>query len=227
MNHLPCKAVIFDLDGTILDTLTDLTDSVNYALSLEGFPPRTASEVRSFLGNGMKRLLTLSVPEGTDEETFGRIFSAFAAHYKVHCLDNTFPYEGIPELLRQLRESGLKTAVVSNKGDFAVQEIIDARFPGLFDYVVGERPGISRKPAPDTVFACLKAFGLSPAEAVYIGDSEVDAETGRNAGMPVILVDWGFRDRADLEKTGVSRIASSPDDVPALILSAFRSTSRS
>jgi len=227
MNYLPCRAVIFDLDGTILNTLTDLTNSVNYALAQSSLPLRTEQDVRSFLGNGMKRLLTLSVPKGTDPQTFRHVFDTFTAHYKVHCLDYTCPYEGIPELLQTLRAEGLRTAVVSNKGDYAVQEIIASRFPGLFDYVVGERPGMARKPAPDTVNACLKAFGFAAAEAVYIGDSEVDVQTAANAGMPVILVDWGFRDRADLLGTGASLIASSPDEIPGLILSAFRSTFRS
>lgn len=217
MNTFPVKAVIFDLDGTILDTLTDLTVSVNYALAQFSCPPRTKQEVRSFLGNGMKRLLTLSAPTITDPAAFQELYDTFAAHYKVHCLDNTFPYKGIPELLRELRDAHVKTAVVSNKGDFAVQEIISARFPGLFDYVVGERPGISRKPAPDTVFACLKAFDLDASEAVYVGDSEVDKETADNAQMPVILVDWGFRDRADLEKQGHMPIASTPAELMEFI----------
>ena len=215
MNTFPVKAVIFDLDGTILDTLADLTVSVNYALAQFSCPPRTKQEVRSFLGNGMKRLLTLSAPTITDPAAFQKLYDTFAAHYKMHCLDNTFPYKGIPELLQELRDAHVKTAVVSNKGDFAVQEIISARFPGLFDYVVGERPGISRKPAPDTVLEALRQLNAPKETAVYIGDSDVDIDTARNCGMPSISVLWGFRDHDFLMAHGATTLISRPKELLA------------
>lgn len=212
------KAVLFDLDGTILDTLADLTDSVNYALSQSALPPVTLKDVRRFLGNGMTRLITLCVPEGTDEATFQRVYDTFMAHYKDHCTDKTGPYEGIPELIRSLRSAGLKTAVVSNKGDFAVQTLVASIFPGLFDFSCGEKQGVRRKPAPDTVFECLKHLDLTAKEAVYIGDSEVDIETAANAGMPIISVEWGFRDHDDLLQAGAGTLVTDPSQIADLLL---------
>lgn len=212
------KAVLFDLDGTILDTLADLTDSVNYALSQSALPLVSQKDVRRFLGNGMTRLITLCVPEGTDQATFQKVYDIFMAHYKEHCTDKTGPYEGIPELIRSLRNAGLKTAVVSNKGDFAVQTLVASIFPGLFNFSCGEKQGVRRKPAPDTAIQCLKHLNLTAAEAVYIGDSEVDIETAANAGMPIISVEWGFRDHDDLLQAGAQVLVTDPQQIADLLL---------
>lgn len=206
-------AAVFDLDGTILDTLQDLYLSVNHSLKAFSLPERSLDEVRLRTGNGIRRLIDLSVPQGTSVRLTDQVFEEFKRYYAVHCEDNTRPYPGIEEMLRSLRERKIRTAVVSNKADFAVQKLITQQFPGLFDYTVGERAGIRRKPAPDTVLACLKAFSLRPDEAVYIGDSEVDIETGRAACMDSIIVSWGFRDPEFLKEQGAEKIVSSPQDL--------------
>lgn len=210
-------AVIFDLDGTILDTLMDLTNSVNYSLRLHSLPEVSPLDVRSYLGNGMERLIRLSMklsPLGdlSPEELslFQKVHKDFKEHYAIHSQDLTRPYAGVTILLKQLRFYGCKTAVVSNKGDFAVQPLIASHFPGLFDFACGEKEGIRRKPAPDTVEECLRVLGVPASKAIYIGDSEVDIETARNAGMPCIAVTWGFRDKEDLVAAGATMFADSP-----------------
>lgn len=207
------KLIIFDMDGTILDTLDDLTDALNYALARKGYPLRGRREVRRFLGNGIRRLVTLGVPEGTVEKDIQETVDIFMEYYKVHCADRTCPYPGIPRLLERLRREGRRTAVVSNKADVAVQELCRQYFPGLMDYAVGEKPGVRRKPYPDTVLAALEELGVSAAEAVYVGDSEVDLETARNAGMDVIAVTWGFRDRDWLLKWGAETLADDTEEL--------------
>jgi len=211
------RAVIFDLDGTILDTLEDLRASLNDALRRSGYPERSLDEVRRFIGNGIGKLIARGVPEGTPPEAVERVHRDFTAHYTLHCADRTRPYDGIPELLAALRRGGCRTAVVSNKGDYAVQELIGGYFPGLFDAAVGERPGVRRKPAPDSVNEVLRLFGLRPDEAVYVGDSDVDAETARAAGTACVNVDWGFRSREFLAAHGAETIVSSPDELLALV----------
>ncbi len=205
------KLAIFDLDGTILDTLEDLTDGVNYALSECGYPVRTIDEVRSFVGNGIRKLIERALPVGTPEAEIDRVHGIFAPYYKAHCDVKTKPYDGIPEMLHKLRDAGILTAVLSNKGDFAVQPLIRQYFPGLFDMALGERPGVPRKPAPDGVYEILEQLDVQKADAVYIGDSNVDIETARNAGLACVCVDWGFRDRAQLMDAGADRIVSTPE----------------
>lgn len=205
--------LIFDLDGTILDTLEDLKLSTNYALSFHGFPERTLDEVRRFVGNGIGKLIERAVPLGTSPEETQRVLATFKRHYGVHCADHTKPYAGIETFLQALRKKGYQTAVVSNKADFAVQELKEQYFPGLFDFVVGEREGIRRKPCPDSVNEVLKMLGKTKEQAVYIGDSDVDVETAKNAGMPVIGVSWGFRGRKFLEEHGAEWIADTPEDL--------------
>lgn len=207
------KLIIFDMDGTILDTLDDLTDALNHALARKGYPLRDRREVRRFLGNGIRRLVTLGVPEGTGEEDIQETVDIFMEYYKVHCADCTCPYPGIPGLLESLRREGRMTAVVSNKADVAVQELCRQYFPGLLDYAVGERPGVRRKPHPDTVIAALEELGVLAEEAVYVGDSEVDLETARNAGMDVIAVTWGFRDRYWLLECGAKVLAEDTEEL--------------
>lgn len=204
------RLAIFDLDGTILDTLEDLADALNHALTEFGYPTRTLPEVRRFVGNGIRNLIRRAAPAGTTEAEFDRIHAAFSTYYIVHCADKTRPYDGIPELLAALRDRGIRTAVVSNKPDGAVKPLCARYFPGLFDAAVGERTGVARKPAPDSVNAVLAELGVDRSEAVYIGDSEVDIATARNAGMACFSVDWGFRPREELLANGAKLIASTP-----------------
>lgn len=214
------SVILFDLDGTILNTLDDLAASTNRALTKNGLPTRSTAEVRRFVGNGIRLLIERAVPSNTPLTLTDRVFDDFRADYAEHCADRTLPYDGIPELLRALRASGARTAVISNKADSAVQELIAHYFPGLFDAVVGERPGVRRKPAPDAVLEVLRTLSAAPADAVYIGDSEVDVETARNAGLPCIAVDWGFRSREILLQHGAQTIASSPAELLALLQQA-------
>lgn len=212
------KLAIFDLDGTLLDTLGDLCDSVNYALTSVGFPERTLDEVRHFVGNGIRRLIERSVPEGSDKASVDRAFEIFKAYYKDHSALKTAPYEGIPSLLNELRALGVKLAVVSNKADFAVQSLCSHYFGEVFDYAVGERAGIRRKPAPDSVNEVLAELGTAREDAVYIGDSEVDIETAKNADMDCIAVDWGFREREKLLSAGGKQIASNVSELKKMLL---------
>lgn len=209
---------IFDMDGTILYTLQDITDGLNYALRKNDLPEITLEKVRSFIGNGIMQEVIHSCPEGTGEAVIQQVYDDFNAYYAEHCSDNTHPYEGIPEILRDLRECGIKTAVVSNKGDYAVQELMDQYFEGLFDAGVGEKEHVRRKPAPDTVYEVLNQLDVPKENAVYIGDSEVDLETARNAGMDCIAVTYGYRDRDFLEEQGAEIIAESPEEVENIIL---------
>lgn len=198
------RTIVFDLDGTVLNTLEDLADAVNYALAQNGYPLRTVDEVRRFIGNGIRTLIERAVPANTSKECTDRVYDVFLRQYREHCADKTRPYEGIIELLHRLRAEGYQLAVVSNKADAAVCRLCQNYFDGLFDRVVGEREGIRRKPAPDSVLAVLSELGASPDRAVYIGDSDVDIETARNAGMPCIGVAWGFRGEALLLERGAS-----------------------
>ena len=212
------RLAIFDLDGTILYTLEDLKISLNFALSANGLPERTLDETRRFVGNGIRKLIERAVPENSDPGLVDKVFDDFNLHYKEHCTDNTRPYEGIPELLSALRESGVKPAVLSNKADYGAQELCARYFPGMFDYAAGEKAGVRKKPAPDGVFAILEKLGVSAADTVYIGDSEVDIETAENAGMDSIIVDWGFREKELLISRGAKVIASAPKEVLRLII---------
>ncbi len=209
------KLIIFDMDGTILDTLEDLKNSLNYALEQNGLPLRTLDEVRRFVGNGIGKLLDRGVPEGCSPDLRKRVEKAFYPHYTEHCNDNTRPYAGVTDLIGALRKNGYLTAVVSNKADFAVQDLCKIWFDGLFDLSVGEREGLRRKPAPDSVWEVCRLLGVSVDEAIYIGDSEVDFQTAQNAGMDVISVDWGFRDADFLRSIGANKILSSPLAVAA------------
>ena len=197
---------VFDMDGTILDTLDDLTNTLNLSLEEAGLPLRTKEEVRSFVGNGVGKLIERALPE------------VFARNYKLHCADLTRPYDGVPELIAALRARGVKTAVVSNKVDFAVRQLAEDYFPGLFDIAVGEREGVKRKPAPDSVFAVMDALGVRREETVYIGDSDVDVETAKNAGVDLIGVEWGFRPREVLLEHGAKVTVKRTDELLRLIL---------
>lgn len=202
--------VIFDLDGTLLNTLDDLADSVNCALALYDFPPRTIAEVRNFVGNGVARLMELSIPNGTDNSDYQTCLEEFRRHYAVNIQNKTKAYDGIPELLRELDKEGYKIAVVSNKFDTAVKELCSAFFGRFIKAAVGESAHVLKKPAPDAVFKALLELGSSTARAIYVGDSEVDAETAENAGLLFIGVTWGFRDRVVLEQKGAEHIIDKP-----------------
>lgn len=212
------KAAIFDMDGTLLNTLDDLAASTNAALAAHGMPLRTTDEVRRFVGNGIPNLIRRAVPAGTDEATQRAVFDTFCANYAVHDADTTAPYPGIIGLLEHLRAQGVLCAVVSNKGDFAVQALVEHYFDGLFGFAVGEREGIRRKPAPDTVFAALEALGVEPGEAVYVGDSEVDVATAQASGLDCIAVTWGFRSVECLLEAGATTLVSTADELAAAIL---------
>ena len=212
------KYALFDLDGTLLDTLRDLYEAVNHALACEGMPPRTPEEVRAFVGNGIRRLIERAVPAGTDAAAADRVQAAFSGYYAAHCTDHTAPYPGVPEALGRLREAGVRVAIVSNKTDPAVQTLCAAMFGGLYELAVGEREGLRRKPAPDMPEYALAALGAAKTEAVYIGDSDVDLETAKNAGLPLISVLWGFRDRAFLEARGADRFAETPAALTEMLL---------
>lgn len=212
------KLAIFDMDGTILNTIDDLAASLNYVLEKSGFPARTMDEVISFIGDGLRKLIERGVPEGTDSETVDKVLADFKEYYAVHCADRTAPYDGIIELLENLRRNGCLTAVVSNKADDAVQELCRKYFDGLFDYAVGERSGILRKPAPDSVNEVLEKLNVSRENAVYIGDSDVDIKTAENAGMDSIIVEWGFRERDFLLKKGAKTIVSAAKEIEDIVL---------
>lgn len=212
------KLAVFDMDGTILDTLEDLKDSTNFALEKCGYPTRSYDEVRRFVGNGIRKLIERAVPEGLTTEQIDRVHEVFTEHYKVHCADKTKAYDGIKPLLEKLRASGVKTAVVSNKADYGVQELCKEYFDGLFDYAVGEREGIRRKPAPDAVNEALRVLGIDKSEAVYIGDSDVDFETAKNAELPCISVLWGFRDEEFLREKGATLFVHDPAEIYDIVM---------
>lgn len=212
------KLAIFDMDGTILNTIDDLASSLNYVLEKSGYPTRTMDEVISFVGDGLRKLLERGAPEGTDSDAVDKALADFKKYYAVHCADRTAPYDGIIDMLKNLRRNGCLTAVVSNKADDAVQELCKKYFTGLFDYAVGERSGILRKPAPDSVNEVLEKLNVQRENAVYIGDSDVDIQTAVNAGMDSIIVEWGFRKKEFLQKMGAKTIVSEAGEIERIIL---------
>lgn len=203
--------IIFDLDGTLLDTLDDLADSVNYAMELYHFPLRTTSEVRSFVGNGVGRLIELAIPGGKQNADYDKCLAEFRRHYAENMQNKTRPYDGIMELLQTLSEKGCLMAIVSNKFDAAVKGLCRTFFGNYVKIAIGESGGVSKKPAPDTVFEALRQLGSSPDRAVYVGDSDVDADTANNAGIPFVGVTWGFRDQDILEQKGARHIIHHPN----------------
>ncbi len=211
------KLIIFDMDGTILDTLEDLADSTNYALDVMGYPARTIDEVRSFVGNGIGKLLERSAPDSISTDDLEKLFAIFNDYYKKNSCNKTRPYDGILSLLKELRSQGIKTAVVSNKADYAVQDLCIRFFDGLFDVAIGEKTGVRRKPAPDSVYAVLNKLKISKEEAVYVGDSDVDILTAANAGMDCICVSWGFRDEEFLKKNGADVVIQNPSEITHLL----------
>lgn len=210
------SAVIWDMDGTILNTLEDLCDSVNFVLKTNGYEERTLEQTRCSVGNGIRSLMNLSVPEGENNPKFEELFEAFRKHYSGNCRNKTRPYDGIDEVLNVFAGHGIKMAVVSNKIDSAVKELSRDFYPQM-DYSLGEIEGLNRKPAPDMVEKALLELGVSKSEAVYIGDSEVDVLTAKNSGLDCITVLWGFRTKEELIEKGATVFASTPDELINLV----------
>lgn len=212
-------AIIFDLDGTLLDTLDDLMDAVNYALRQMDWPTRSREEIRQFVGNGVALLMERAVPAGTSPEDTAKALSIFKGFYELHKRDKTAPYPGVAELLKALRERGYRLAVVSNKFDAAVKDLIEDYFPGLLDGCAGENEagGIPKKPDPAMVLQVMAFLEVTADRAVYIGDSDVDLQTAANAGLPCISVTWGFRDRDFLTGHGATAFADAPADILELV----------
>ena len=214
------KAVLFDLDGTLLDTLDDLTDSVNVILEKYGFSRRERKEVRSYLGNGSERLMRAVLPKNINEADFAKYLEEYKAYYEGHKEEKTGPYPRIPELLWELHRRGLKIGVVSNKFDLAVKGLCKKYFSPCIDGAVGEMEsaGIRRKPAPDMVFAAAEWLGVAIEDCLYVGDSEVDILTAENAGMDCVSVCWGFRDEGELREAGAKRLAHTAAELRKIIL---------
>lgn len=209
------KAVIFDLDGTLLNTLDDLADSTNYALSKFGYPTRTIDEVRQFVGNGVAKLIERAIPEGKNNPNFEKCLAIFKENYAQNMYNKTAPYNGILEMLSNLKSKGIKIAVVSNKFDLAVKELCKKYFEEFIDFAAGENEaqGIRKKPAPDTVISVLNEFNFAPEDAVYVGDSDVDIMTAKNSQMPCISVTWGFRDEKFLLENGATILINAPSEI--------------
>ncbi|QHQ62166.1 HAD-IIIA family hydrolase [Anaerocolumna sedimenticola] len=205
--------VIFDLDGTLLNTLEDLTDSVNYALGKFGYPLRTIDEIRQFVGNGVKVLINLAVPNKTSAEDTDKCLKLYRKHYSENMQNKTRPYDGITEMLKSLKEKGIKLAVVSNKYDTAVKALCNDYYKEYIEVAIGESPDVAKKPAPDSVFAALKELGSEKEDALYVGDSDVDVHTAHNAGIKCVGVTWGFRNREILKREGADYIIDKPEEL--------------
>ncbi len=211
------EAIVFDLDGTLLNTLDDLCDSVNFALEKKGYPKRSLDEVRSFVGNGVEKLMMRSVPDNTSNEDALSALEIFKKHYKDNSKNKTRPYDGIMELLKELKDKGFKMAIVSNKFNDAVKELNIEFFSGYIEFAYGECETIRKKPNPDAVFKALEDLGVSQSQAVYVGDSDVDIMTAQNSGLDCISVSWGFRTRQELEMSGAVSIIDEPMDLIDII----------
>lgn len=212
------KLAIFDMDGTILDTLEDLTDSTNYALRKNGFRELTIDEVRKIVGNGLYMEAKRATPEGSDEETVMAVYNDLFTYYKDHNEIKTKPYDGIVDVIKKLKAEGIKTAVVSNKADIGVQKLAEKYYEGCFDCAMGETKGFALKPERDMVDEILRRLDIKREDAVYIGDSNVDLETSLNSEMDFIGVSWGFRGRKMLEEYGAKTIADTPEDLLKILI---------
>lgn len=215
MNNKKC--VIFDLDGTLLYTLEDLKNSVNFALSKNGFKERSLDEVREFVGNGIENLMRKSAPQNITENEFQLCFSDFKSHYKIHSEDNTKEYDGITDMLKTLKENNVLLAVVSNKADFAVNTLCKKYFPDILDCAFGEREGIKRKPCPDSVNEVIKLLNVEKENCFYVGDSDVDVKTAHNAEIKCIACTWGFRSRNVLENENPEYIIDSVNEILKIV----------
>lgn len=204
---------IFDLDGTLLDTLGDLAASTNYALRTHGMPEHSIDDIRRFVGNGVRKLMERAVPQGEQNPLFDQALTTFRVHYTKHSIDTTKPYPGIIQLLTTLKEEGKMVAVVSNKFDAATKALCNHYFHSLVDVAIGESERVRKKPAPDTVEEALRVLGVTKEKAVYVGDSDVDILTASNSGIPCISVTWGFRDRDFLIANGAVCLVEKPEEI--------------
>lgn len=210
------SAVLFDLDGTLLDTIDDLASALNAARQMNGLPPQDLKLVKSFIGNGKKKLIERSLADdhGTYDEAFAdKLMSDNIQYYNSHCMVQTKPYNGIVDLIRRLKSDGILICCITNKDDEPARGLIEHFFPGLFDYVAGSKPGVAVKPDAEPVDRCLNKIGITPDRCVYVGDSEVDIKTAQNSGMDSISVCWGYKTREFLEQSGAMRICSNPLDL--------------
>ena len=206
-------AVIFDLDGTLLNTLGDLRAATNHALEVRGLPPHSMEEIRQFIGNGIRLLICRAMPEGTPEAEIDAALDDFKAYYAAHIHDRTVPYDGIPQLLTALRKRGIKVAVLSNKIDSASQQLIEYFFPGKTDVVFGEHVGVSRKPDPTSCRMVMQQLGVQPEQVLYVGDSGTDMQTAKNAGLYAVGVTWGFRSKEVLLENGADVLVHRPEQI--------------
>lgn len=210
--------VIFDLDGTLLDTLDDLCNSVNYSLRTNNFPERSLAEVRTFVGNGIRLLIERSVPEGTSKELIDKTFECFKTYYAVHCNDKTKTYPGVMDMLKELKKNCYKIAVLSNKAQYAVTKLCNIYFNNLLDDAVGARENVAKKPSPDALYICAENNNINLNNVIYVGDSDVDVATANNAGVRGIAVTWGFRSRELLIKCGAENLADNTDELLQILL---------
>lgn len=206
-------AVIFDLDGTLLNTLGDLRAATNHALEVRGLPPHSMEEIRQFIGNGIRLLICRAMPEGTPEAEIDAALDDFKAYYAAHIHDRTVPYDGIPQLLTALRKRGVKVAVLSNKIDSASQQLIEYFFPGKTDVVFGEHVGVPRKPDPTSCRMVMQQLGVQPEQVLYVGDSGTDMQTAKNAGLYAVGVTWGFRSKEVLLENGADILVHRPEQI--------------
>ena len=206
-------AVLFDLDGTLLNTLGDLRAATNHALEVRGLPPHSMEEIRQFIGNGIRLLICRAMPEGTPEAEIDAALDDFKAYYAAHIHDRTVPYDGIPQLLTALRKRGIKVAVLSNKIDSASQQLIEYFFPGKTDVVFGEHVGVPRKPDPTSCRMVMQQLGVQPEQVLYVGDSGTDMQTAKNAGLYAVGVTWGFRSKEVLLKYGADVLVHRPEQI--------------
>lgn len=209
------KAILFDMDGTVLDTLRDLNAAINRCLAQFSFPTQTLDDTRRRVGNGARRLVELSVPAGTDDNKMEEMLAWYLPYYNRHANDTTAPYPGILDLMQSLHAQGLRLAIISNKPDRTVKELAEIHFPGLLETAVGENEaaGIRRKPCPDTLLAAAEELGVPVRECLYVGDSEVDVLTAARAGMDCASVLWGFRSREEIEAAGGTLFISNPHEL--------------
>ncbi len=207
------QTAIFDMDGTILETLEDMCASVNVTMDHVGYPRRTMDEVRRFVGNGAAKLIERCMPAGTEDPRYPAALEFYRAYYDAHAQIKTGPYPGIPELLNQLSREGVRLAVVSNKPDEAVRALTERYFPGVFPVAIGNRDGWATKPAPDSVYEAMRLLGARRESTVYVGDSDVDVDTARNAGLDSVIVTWGFRDEDFLRAHGAQHLAHNADEL--------------
>ncbi|MEE0325326.1 HAD family hydrolase [Butyricicoccus sp.] len=206
-------AVIFDLDGTLLNTLGDLRAATNHALEVRGLPPHSMEEIRQFIGNGIRLLICRAMPEGTPEAEIDAALDDFKAYYAAHIHDRTVPYDGIPQLLTALKKRGIQVAVLSNKIDSASQQLIEYFFPGKTDVVFGEHVGVPRKPDPTSCRMVMQQLGVQPEQVLYVGDSGTDMQTAKNAGLYAVGVTWGFRSKEVLLKYGADVLVHRPEQI--------------